>query len=523
MSQSESEGESPPLGDDGPIFPFEKLYFSKRDKAEIDALPEIRRESILAERTAQLERHDQDVTLRRLLAARAKQDAKESENKKRKAGAADLEERQRKSSRQRTKLGGGKVGEKDSAIEAYKRQRAEKELRSEQRRRDAAARKELGSRDSPENNYSEADADGESEVEWDNKYRRRSPTPPRDEPIAELADIQRAKVGRDNFAEVCFYPGFEDAITDCYARVCLGPGGSSGQNVYRLCKIKGFKTGRPYAMEGRNGRKFPVDQYIVATHGKAEKEWSFLECSMSGFTEDEWRRYRITMANEDCKLPTQKAVNKKLDQIKALLNHRFTEAQITEKIRKQSAVHNKIYRVEEKGQIEERKQKAFEAEDYEAVAACDDELAALVPIKLAFGTSLAQPAATHINKEQERLAELNRRNQKLNAENVRKAQIAEMKAKKTKKHLTPGIDDLFDGNSDISRTGTPRGGTPRGSTPVPNGIGASKPNGNTPRSGTPSNLIRPVQKDKKGIPTIRKAKLDDEILASMDLGINLDI
>ena len=512
MSESDSEAESPPAGDDGPIFPYEKLYLSAKDKADIEGLPEIQREAILAERNAQLERHDQDVTLRRLLAARAREEAKATEKKKRKAGAADLEESKRKSSRQRTKLGGGKVGERDTAIEAYKRQRAEKGLRDEQRRRDAAARKERGGQTSPANDFSDADAEGESEVERDEtKHKRRSPTPPRDDPIVELADIQRAKVGRDNFAQVCYYPGFEEAIKDCYARVCLGPGRTPGVMEYRVCLIKDFVKGKPYAMTGSNGRPFAVDTYILAAHGKANKPWSFLECSMSRFSEEEWRRYRIVMANEECKLPTRRFINYKLDQINALINHHFTEAEITEKIRRQNVLMNKINKWDERAAIEERKAAALLAGDDETVRACNDELAAIVPAKLAFNTTLIKPESNHVNKEQERLAELNRRNQKLNAENVRKAQLAEMKAKKSKKHLAPGIDDLFEGGSDISRAGTPV-----------NGIGTPK-NLGTPRSSTPVNLLKPLTKDRKGIPMIRKTATDDEFLANMDLGIDIEI
>ena len=517
MSGSDSDRRTPPFGDDGPMFPHEKIYYSVKDKAEIEGLPEIDREAILAWRNEQLERHDQDVTLRRLLAARARDEAKAAEKKKRKAGAADLEESQRKSSRQRTKLGGGKVGERNDALENYKRQREEKSQRDAQRILDQAAKRDRGG-PTPERGLSDADAEGESEVEIDaRRHQRRTPTPPRDDPIAELADIQRAKVGRDNFAQVCYYPGFEDVIKDCYARVCLGPGRNPGVNDYRLCSIKGFEKGRPYAMTGSNGRPFAVDQYIIAAHGKATKAWSFLECSMSKATEDEWRRYRITMANEDCKLPTKHFIHGKLDQINALINHRFTEAEITDKINRQNQLNDKINRVEERRAIQDRKEAAISAEDEDTVIACDDELAALMPLKLAFNTTLVRPGSNHVNKEQERLAELNRRNQRLNAENVRKAQLAEMKAKKAKKHLAPGVDDLFEGGSDISRSGTPV-----------TGMGPSRNAGppsqtENSRSGTPVNVLRSITKDRKGIPIIRKAALDDEFLASMDLGIEIEI
>jgi len=535
MSQSESEAEFAPA-EDKPIFPYEKLYYDAEDKARIEAKPEIEREEILAQRSEQVERHEQDLTLRRLVAARAKEEAKTAAKNKRKASAAELEESQRKSSRQRTKLGGGRAGEPSSAIEAYKQQRAEKNLRDEQRKKDAAVRRPL----SPQDEYSEADAEGESDNEYDSpqqrrKHKRRTPTPPKDDPVAELADIQRARVGRDNFAQVCYTPGFEEAITDCYARVCLGPGRTPGVNEYRVCKIKGFTKGRPYAMMGSNNRPFPVDSYIIAAHGKAEKPWSFLECSMSKFTDDEWRRYRLTMANEDCKMPTKRFINSKLDQINRLLNHRFTEAEISEKIKKQSALLDQISRTQEKQQIKDRISDALAKGDDNLAAELEEQLANLVPMKLAFGTSLTKHDSGYINKEQERLAELNRRNQRLNAENVRKAQLAEMRARKTKKYLAPGVDELFEGGSDISRTGTPVNGnsTPnlaasisRAGTPNPIALANGTPQSTTPvpRSTTPlSNILKPAAEKKKGLPIIRKAVLDDEILASMDLGIDIDI
>ncbi|EXJ85649.1 hypothetical protein A1O1_06015 [Capronia coronata CBS 617.96] len=525
MSQSDSEAGFSP-GADKPIFPYEKLYYDAEDKARIEAKPEIEREEILAQRSEQVERHEQDLTLRRLVAARAREEAKHAAKNKRKASAADLEETQRKSTRQRTKVGGGRAGEASSAIEAYKQQRAEKVLRDEQRKKDGLTRRAA----SPRDDYSDADADGESENDYeDHKYKKRSPTPPKDEPIADLADIQRARVGRDNFAQVCYTPGFQETITDCYARVCLGPGRTPGVNDYRLCLIKGFTKGKPYAMIGSNGRPFPVDLYIIAAHGKAERPWSFLECSMSKFTDDEWRRYRTTMANDDLKLPTKRFINSKLEQINKLLAHRFTEAEISEKIKAQNELIEKITRAQEKEDLREKINHAWDDGNDELAQQLEHQLANIVPMKLAFGTSLSRADSGYVNPDQERLAELNLRNQRLNAENIRKAQLAEMRARKTKKHLAPGVDELFEGGSDISRTGTPvnGAGTPRvvagisrATTPNPSSLsnGATKPSG----LGNGSTVLKPVEK-KKGIPVIRKAAMDDEILANMDLGIDIDI
>jgi RNA polymerase-associated protein RTF1 len=550
MSESASEGGTPPaMTDDKPMFPYEKLYYSSKDRSEIDALPEIKREEILAERASQLERHQQDLALRRLLASREKEEAKANEKKKRKAGTADLEDSQRKSSRQRTTLGGRKAGERNDAIEAYKKQRAEKGLRDEQRRRDVAARKERYGKGSPDNGYSDPDAEGESEVEWnDRNTKDRTPSPPKHEPIAELTDIQRAKIGRDNFAQVCYNPGFEKALTDCYVRICIGPSHRNpGTNDYRLARIKGFTKGRPYAITAPNGRLMPVEIYVIAAHGKAEKAWTFLECSMSRFTEDEWRRYRFTMANEDLKLPLKSFINQKLEDINNLINYRFTDAEITEKMQRQQDLTETINRVEERRPIEERRKAALAAGDDELAQRYEEELRDIVPMKLALGTSLVRTEPAYVNKEQERLAELNRRNQRINSENVRKAQVAEMRVKKkpnpkpvpdatsTLKPARKLGDDLFEDGSDISRAGTPANGTNtplnRAGTPLNDSmvkIGTSSPANNaaTPKSGaTTLSAYKPVTKEKKGLPVIKKALLEDELLkrAVMDMGIDIEI
>ena len=236
MSESESDSSPPPDGNDGPIFPYEKTFYSAKDKEEIMAMPEIQREELLTERAQQVDRHNQDIALRRLLASREREESRSLEKKKRKAGDADMEENQRKSSRQKTTLGGRKVGEASDAIEAYKRQREQKGKRDEVRRRDAAPKKR-DRRSSSRDGASEDDRG--SEVEWDDGKRRASPMKPRDDPPADLRDIQRVRIGRSNFAQVCFYPGFDAAITNCYTRLSLGPNRETGQNEYRVCLIKG--------------------------------------------------------------------------------------------------------------------------------------------------------------------------------------------------------------------------------------------------------------------------------------------
>lgn len=240
MDESDSDSDTSPaaLYDEADRFPVEGKFMSQADKAEIIALPEIKREEILAERAQQVERDRQNRALRQLLNAREAGNKKQ--DKKRKAGTADLEESHRKTSRQRTKVGGGRVGEASTGIDNLKRARAEKDDRQRRRQEDKERNKDH--RGPAQEDYSDADAEGESEVEWDEgkPKAKASPSPDyRDAQPADLRDIERVRVGRTQFALVCFYPGFNEAITGCFTRINVGPNKETGENVYRMGVIKG--------------------------------------------------------------------------------------------------------------------------------------------------------------------------------------------------------------------------------------------------------------------------------------------
>jgi RNA polymerase-associated protein RTF1 len=203
MAQSDSEGDAQgdESDDEAPLYPIEGQFTSPSDKAHILGLPEIEREEILAERAANVTRKQQDLQLKRALAATRE---KARNHNKRKA---------------------------DADLDDYKRAREQREAGKSRidPRRDQ--------RDDRSASYaSDRDADGESEVEWaepSSEYKR-------DEPPADLRDFNRVHVGRSNFAKVCFYPNFENAVKGCFARVSIGPDRATGQNVYRMAQIKGM-------------------------------------------------------------------------------------------------------------------------------------------------------------------------------------------------------------------------------------------------------------------------------------------
>ncbi|KAK6583968.1 hypothetical protein PZA11_003698 [Diplocarpon coronariae] len=511
-SKSNSESDSgPTFHDDGDRYPLEGKFMNSSDKAAIMAMSEIEREQKLAERAQEVERDRQNRALRQLLKSRENETKKQ--DKKRKAGAADLQDDQRKTARQRTKLGGGKVGEASTGIDSLKRARAEKNDR--QRRREEDKERNKG-HSTARDSYSDVDADGDSEVEWDDKPKNKKSKSPdvRDAQPAELVDVQRVRVGRSSFAQVCFYPGFDEAITGTYVRISVGLDEKTGS----------FVEDRPYAVENANGKLFKTTQYVRAAHGKSERNWPFISCSDSPFTE---------VRGVGVRLPTKPELIQKIQDINGLIHRSWTEAELQEKLTKSGALLQKFLPIERNrlnGLIKEARANGNQVKEDQY----QKELEALEGPKLAYSTSLKpsprKSATAPGQSQQERLAILNRQNRAKNAEEVRQAQINERRAArrieaavargeevvedhsrrlKTRAKFKHDVADAYGANTE-ERSGT---NTPAINTP---NIAAK-----TPITSIPS-LVK-LQSERKGIPTLRRPLMDDEIIGSIDLGIDLDL
>jgi RNA polymerase-associated protein RTF1 len=231
MDESDSDADEAPAksraaaaDDDVNKYPVDGLFISHAEKAEIMGMREVEREIKIAERREEIERMRQNRLLRHMVVS-------QDSGKKRKAGDLDSEAAggQRKTARVRAKAG----------IDSLRRAREERSNRMHQRELERDRRK--GDRSPSYGRRSASrDSDADSDVEWATGKKGRSHSPEKKEtPPAELRDIERVRVGRSRFAEVCFYPGFDEAITGCFVRINIGPDASTGQDVYRMAVIKG--------------------------------------------------------------------------------------------------------------------------------------------------------------------------------------------------------------------------------------------------------------------------------------------
>ncbi|KAI0472929.1 plus-3-domain-containing protein [Xylariaceae sp. FL0804] len=512
-------------------YPVDGLYVSVAEKEEILAMPELKREELLADRQASMVIVRQNALLRSLLKKDRGDDGQSA--KKRKASIADLDETQRKTSRQRTRVGGSKNVDTHEVLRRARADKIDRARRREEDRERNKGKSDAASRGSPDDR-----ADDDSDVEWSRRKSPRSRTPePKEIPFADLRDMQRVRVGRTQFAQFSFNPGFNSAITGCYVRIAIGPDRETGEQVYRVAEIKGFNQGKPYAVNRGDGQSVVTDQYVRAAHGKAERDWPFIYCSDSSFTQAEFNRYERVCQEENVPFPRRPRLVAKIDDINALVHHTWTDAEINDKVERMRDLRLK-FSSSERNELLEKLDQAKRRQDSARVAELQDRLDRLETPRLAFRTSLAQPKSSTSSgpTQQERLAQLNIENRRRNAEAVRKAQMKERaKVRDIEARIARG-EEVEDDHSrrlktkpkfmkDVNET------FERKSTPT---SGASTPANGTPRMGASKAPLLPhLQKlqllnhqtgrDKKGMPQIHKPINDDDIIASLDLEIDVEI
>jgi len=223
----------------------------------------------------------------------------------------------------------------------------------------------------------------------------------------------------------------------------------------------GLSTGKPYLITDEDDKPFIVDQYIVAQYGVSTKDFPFAACSSQRFTEPEFQRY-LDVCQMDRTKPCNKFIlEKKLRDINETLNREWSTTEIYAKVKRQH------------------------------------KLDSLLP------QFLPEKEMSAKQKSQEALAHRNMLNRRKNEEQVHNALVAERLAKKKRaadrasklaeieKAKAAGID------LELEKS--------RANTPAKETISRVKPKG-------PGSLNQ-----------FTKFKNDDEMMSSMDFGIDIEI
>ena len=551
-AMSESEDEAPISATTNDIsdtrYPVDGKFVSTREKSEIMAMPEAKREQILAERQEEIDKENFSRQLLQRREAAQRDEAAAAEKKKRKSTAADLDDDSpRKASRQKT--------EATDRLANYKRRREQ----MNEARRSGTDRRDRGM-DDPSRLFDNA-SDADSDVGYGNRTTNPSTTAQR-EPT--LRDFERCRLGRTNFSIVCFTPGFEQAMEGCFVRVNLGVNQQTGQNVYRMTQIREIITAKRYGMEDRDGKPFSTDQWVRTGSGTSEKNFPFIACSDSPFTEQEYSKFKNDQVRDGMKVPTLAILENRLNGIHTLLNHRWTSAEITEKLKRSGRAQAQSNRLE-LARLNAELRQAEAAGDSEQIEKLRVEMEELDGPKLVFGNNLfngnrstAKQSPAISASEQQRMQRYEAA-RKAERERQRKAELAERRRAKagladySARVKTNAITHLDAAKYDSARSKT---GTPEPSSQI-NGASALKPgSGNTlqvpgtgkelddlfgeggsSRANSPAKSVdgsKAASKQGTPVPTVTvkglgngiigsKRKTDDDHIAAIGLDLDIDI
>lgn len=232
-------------------------------------------------------------------------------------------------------------------------------------------------------------------------------------------------------------------------------------------------------------------------------------------------------------LPTKAYLTDKVDDINRLINHSWTSEEIKTRLARISDLKRR-FDPAERERIAKLLDEARQRGDDDRAEELQEELDNLGSQRLAFRTSLGSKHSEEpkAQSEQDRLAERNRENRRLNAEAVRKAQLKEKaKSKEIEAALKRG--ETYQG--DMSRRLRTKAKFVHDANEkveqksAANGNGAGTPGNSTSKSAAKSQLLPHMMKlqeeklKEKGIPTIHKPLMDDDVIGSLDLDIDVEI
>lgn len=434
-SGSDSEAGSDEGSDDengdasGEPFPYEGLYLNAKDKEDLLAMPEIKREQVLADR-AEVVRQSKE---RALLAQMVKQN---------RGMAMDSDDDSVRPAKRQNTARSNKDKEKMGKLDELK---AKRKARGEVKKNIKLSPKSHRDRSaSPQDMDISSDESEDGMITREEQQEERdrrlmglsTSSSKRDEDSEEhaeatLEDFNRTRLTRDMVAKWCMHSWFEEYVTGTWVRYLIG--NENGIPVYRICEISGLAQDlvKPYKVN-----ESTINQAVDLKHGKSTKQFNMDRISNASFSEREFTRLVRVCKEEKVNLPTKGALQKKREQMRKLEAQPMTDKEITAMIKRKKDVQNTgtgnpTELKMEKQKLVQARSLAMKRHDDEDVANLDRQLA-IVQSKLDECGVTSQVAETSTD---EAVRRVNERNRRANLEAVRSAELAENERKRKEREL----------------------------------------------------------------------------------------
>jgi len=404
--ESDSDMEPESEEDSSNPYPLEGKYINEEDRARLLQMSEIEREEALASRQEEIQRLQDKLNLDLMI---------KSQN-----GAVASDSVYQAAKRKHTARGATK--EKSRKMDEYKARRKEKEDRVRIRKVKSPNERRRSSSSEPELS-DVTDEEGEiSKTEEDEKKFRdafQSHSPKIEKPTKE--DFEKLRISRHHIVKHYYKPWFEEWITGAWVRYLIGADETTGEPIYRVCEVKAVTpVGKPYKVND-----ITVDRLLELRHGKASKEFPLDKVSDSPFSQKEYDRIIRVLEDEKIDMPSRRAMDKKIEQLRELPNKPLTEADVSAMLARKNELNPANVAMSQafntRVRLTQEKNLALKRGDYKDAAEIEQQLQVL---------TAAQPERRkQTDSHAEILARVNERNRKANLEAVRKAE-AEQAARK---------------------------------------------------------------------------------------------
>jgi len=419
-------------------YPLEGKYKDSGDRARLLEMPEIERESVLAQRLEEMQRLQEGMNLDRMLGAQTE--------------IGDAEHVSHAAKRKHAVRGATK--EKTKRLDELKAKRKAKEERTRNLKDKPPSPMRRQSSESEPELSDVTDEEGEinKEEEAERKYQETFGSPKTEhKPTRE--DLEKLRLSRHQIAKHYYAPWFEEWIVGAWVRYLVPSNNITRTSVYRACEIIGLapEPVKPYKVND-----VAVNRMVELKHGNSVRMFPMDKISDSPFTQKEFERLVAVFEDEKVIPPNRRAVEKKCEQLQKLPERPLTEADITTMITRKNALNptNSVLALafNTKVQLTQKRNLALKRKDYKEAGELDKELEALVA---------SQPSLNDRAKEStaDLMSKVNARNRQANLEGVRKAE-AEAAARKRQERklaaeaaargLTPPV--VFDVSARVKTT-----------------------------------------------------------------------
>lgn len=407
-------------------------------------MSEIERETILYDRSKEVEELKEKDRLVARLKQRNAQQAADARTSAARRSARDV------------------ATPKSSAIQELKRKREAKSNKASKSTEESSSKRN-------KRDYYSSDDDEEADSDLGDEYSDGEADTPADRRLAEKGDrnkLDRAedlegskdisfddalqiRMSRKSCLKFMYYPQFPETAIGCFVRISIGS--NDGKPVYRVCQVSSMQDGnRTYKLPtGEQCRRA-----LECSHGSSVRTFEFTYISDAAFTKEEFDKWQDAMTKDKLRLMNKRKLNAKLIELKDMGSHALTDAEINvmiEEKQKLAKIPSNV--AAEKIRLSGLIQEARDNRDDTKVEELQNELARFEELTSNRGR----------NGDLDKLSKLNARNRQQTGRAVGKAEIENANKRQKAELLGKSGGDPFSRLKTRPRTfyeSTPNSSTP---------------------------------------------------------------